>query len=139
MPKTAFPGEILAGVAPPHLRQLLPARRYILSQRAGVIRRPDAEVQVVRRAPLGDDRQDLDELVSTGEAARRLVASMPRVAVDGNRACIAHPPSVHARDLVGRRPCAIAVASVTRGRYVLSRVFSGPMRAGLPELVAMSQ
>ena len=77
MPKTAFPGEILAGVAPPHLRQLPPARRYILSQRSGVIRRPDAEVQVVRRAPLGDDRQDLDELVSTGEAARRLVALSP--------------------------------------------------------------
>ncbi len=40
---------------------------------------------MVRRAPLGDDRQDLDELVPTGEAARRLVAPGACVAVDGNR------------------------------------------------------
>ena len=52
-----------------------------------------------------DDRQyyqDLDELVPTGDAARCLLASSARVAVDGNRECIAHPPSVHARVLVGR-------------------------------------
>ncbi len=40
---------------------------------------------MVRPAPLGDDREDLNALVPTGEATRRLVASMPRVAVDGNR------------------------------------------------------
>ena len=47
---------------------------HILSQRAGLIRRPDPEVPVVRRAPPLDDRQDLDELVPTGDAARCLVA-----------------------------------------------------------------
>ncbi len=40
---------------------------------------------MVRRAPLGDDRQDLDALVPTGEPARRLLTSMASVAVDGNR------------------------------------------------------
>ncbi len=61
-------------------------RLHILSQRASLIRgRPDREVPVVRRAPLGDDREDLDALVPTGDAARCLVASMPRVAVDRNR------------------------------------------------------
>ena len=39
---------------------------------------------VVRRAPLVHDRQDLDELVPTGEAARRLGASNARVAIDGD-------------------------------------------------------
>ncbi len=34
---------------------------------------------MVRRAPLGDDRQDLDALVPTGDAARRLVAPSVRV------------------------------------------------------------
>ena len=87
----------------PHLRQLPPARSHILSQRAGLLRcRRDLEVPVDRRAPLLDDRQDLDALVPAGDAARRLIASMPRVAVDGNRECIAHLPSVRARDLVGR-------------------------------------
>ena len=81
-------------VAPLHLRHLPPARSPILSQRAGLSRRPDPEVPVVRRAPLGDDRPDLDELVPTGEAPRRLVTSMPRVAVDGNREDgVTHRPS----------------------------------------------
>ncbi len=83
---------------------------------------------MIRRAPLGHDRQDLDALVPTGEAMRRLVASMLRVAVDGNRECIAHPPSVPARDLVGR--------SAVRGRCSLGdampiRVIEGVQRAGM--------
>ena len=88
------------------LRQLPPTRRHILSQRVSLIRRPDPEVPVVRRTPLVNDRQDLDELVPAGEARRRLVAPSARVAVDGNRECIAHPPSVRARFLV--RQAAVA-------------------------------
>ena len=66
-------------------RQLPPARSYILSQRVGLVRRLDPEVPVVRRAPLVHDRQDLDELVPTSEAARCLVAPSACVAVDGKR------------------------------------------------------
>ena len=66
-------------------RQLPPARSHILLQRAGLIPgRGDPEVPVVRRTPLGDDRQDLDELIPTGEATRCLVAPSARVAVDSN-------------------------------------------------------
>ncbi len=74
-----------------------------------------------------DDRQDLDELVPTGEPTRRLVAPSARVAVDGNREDIAHPPSVHARELVGR--------TAVRGRCSLGdampiRLADGVQRAG---------
>ncbi len=57
---------------------------------------------MVGRAPLGDDRQDLDALVPTGEAVRGFVASMPRIAVDGNRECIAHPRCAAASRFVPR-------------------------------------
>ncbi len=67
------------------LGQLPPTRRHILSQRAGLIRRPDREVPVVRRAPLGDHREGLDQMVPTGETTRRLVAPSARGAVDVNR------------------------------------------------------
>ncbi len=71
---------------PPNFRQRPPARRHILPQCAGLIRRrPDPDVPVGPRAPLGDDRQDLDALVPEGEATQRLVASMPGEAVHGNR------------------------------------------------------
>ncbi len=83
-------------------RRLPPARRHILAQRAHLIRRPDREVPMVRRTPLGDDRQDLDELVPTGEAARCLVAPSARVAVDGNREGIAHPRCASASRFVRR-------------------------------------
>ena len=88
--------------APLELRQFPPARSDILSQRAGLAHRPDPEVPVVRRAPLLDDRQNLDELVPTGEAARRLVAPSARVAVDGNREGIAHPRCASASRFVRR-------------------------------------
>ena len=119
--------------APPHLRQLPPARSHILAQHVSLIRRPDPEVPVIRRAPLVQNRQDLDALVPTGDAARRFLASMPRVAVDDNRDGIAHPPECSG----GGRPCAIAAAAATRRRYVWSRVFSGPARRRLPRPVSI--
>ena len=108
-------------------RQLPPARRHILPQRVGVICRPDPEVPVVRCAPLGDDRQDLDELVPTGEATRRLVTPGARVAVDGNRECIAHPPSVFARDLVR---LTVLCGRCSLGDAMPIRLVEGVQRAG---------
>ncbi len=81
-----------SGVAALGPRQLPRSRSHIVSQDVGVIRgRGDPEVPVVRRAPLVNDRKNLDELVPTGEATRRLVAPIARVAVNVNRKCIAHP------------------------------------------------
>ena len=108
-------------------RQLPPARRHILPQRVGVICRPDPEVPVVRCAPQGDDRQDLDEPVPTGEATRRLVTPGARVAVDGNRECIAHPPSVLARDLVR---LTVLCGRCSLGDAMPIRLVEGVQRAG---------
>ncbi len=94
---------------------------------------------MVRRAPPGDDRQDLDELVPTGEAVGRLLTSIARVAVDGNRECIAHVPSVRARDLVGRSALRDCCSHGDATPIRLVEGFSGLVRADLPWLVAMSQ
>ena len=69
------------------LRGQLPhSRRHILSQRVALTRgRPDLEVAVVRRAPLVDDRLDLDELVIDGEPPRGFFTPSARVAVDSSR------------------------------------------------------
>ena len=110
--------------------------------------RTDPEVPVVRRAPLGDDRQDLDELVPTSEPARGLVTLSTRVAVDGNRECIAHPSSVYTRETAprcARRRAAVAprprVGLCTRDRGANSPRQLGtrgtpvcPLNPGLPHV-----
>ena len=96
-----------SGVAAVGPHQLPRSRSHIVSQDVGLTRgRGDAEVPVVRPAPLVNDRKDLDELVLTGEATRRPVYMLAN-SWDG-------------------RPCAVAVASATRCQYALSRGFSGP-------------
>ena len=63
-----------------------------------------AHFPMVRRAPLVDDRLDLDEFVLEGEPSRRLFTPRSRVAVDGNRERIKHPGSVRAREGTGVKP-----------------------------------
>ena len=71
------------------LRHVPRSRSHILPQRVALTRgRPDPEVAVVRRAPLVDDREDLDKLVLEGKPTRRLLTPRARVAVDVDRGMV---------------------------------------------------